>query len=145
MNSEMRRSLDGLIQWYESLCLENVGEVGRYYAIKAHFIDPFNDVLGVPAIEHIFRHMFTQVDAPRFRITDRTEGEDVAVLVWVFSFRSHGRERAITGTSVLRFDEACRVIEHRDFWDPARELYGDIPLLGAILRWIARRLSAVGH
>jgi hypothetical protein len=33
---------------------------------------------------------------------------------------------------------------HRDYWDAAGELYAQLPLLGALMRWLQRRLRATG-
>jgi steroid delta-isomerase len=35
-----------------------------------------------------------------------------------------------------------RVVYHRDYWDAAGELYERIPLLGALMRGVRRRLRA---
>ena len=31
---------------------------------------------------------------------------------------------------------------HRDYWDAAEELYEKLPLLGALMRWLKRRVNA---
>jgi hypothetical protein len=33
------------------------------------------------------------------------------------------------------------VSEHRDYWDAAEELYEQIPVLGAVMRWLKRRAN----
>ena len=134
-------SLDALIAWYENLRPETVAEAVRFYAGDAYFRDPFNEVRGVAAIERIFRHMFVQVDAPRFLVTSRFAGEDGAMLLWDFHFRTRGigaQAMCITGASHLRFDAAGRVAEHRDYWDAAGELYARLPLIGAPMRLLLR-------
>ena len=136
--------LDGLIAWYENLSPETVVEAGRFYASDARFKDPFNEVRGIGAIEHIFRHMFVQVEEPRFVVTGRFSGEDGAMLLWEFHFRTRGlgaQALCVKGASHLRFDAAGRVAEHRDYWDAAAQVYAELPLLGAVLRWLRRRLG----
>jgi steroid delta-isomerase len=134
------RRLDQLIAWYQSLRPESVAEVARFYAADAWFKDPFNEVRGVAAIERIFRHMFVQVDEPRFVVTGRFSGEggdDGAMLLWEFHFRTRGlgaQTLCVKGASHLRFDAAGYVAEHRDYWDAAGELYARLPLLGALMR-----------
>lgn len=133
--------LDDLIDWYETLRPDTVAQLGRHYAADARFSDPFNDVRGVAAIEGIFRHMFDQVDDPRFRVTGRFAGEDGVMVLWDFDFRTRGlgaRALRIAGASHLRFDVTGLVAEHRDYWDAASGLYARLPLIGAPMRLLLR-------
>ena len=134
-------ALEDLIAWYQNLRPETVAEAARYYAGDAQFKDPFNEVRGIAAIERIFRHMFVQVDDPRFVVTARFTGEDGAMLLWEFHFRTRGfgaQAMCVQGASHLRFDAAGRVAEHRDYWDAAGELYARLPLIGAPMRLLLR-------
>ena len=134
-------ALNDLIAWYQNLRPETVADAARHYADDAQFKDPFNDVRGIAAIERIFRHMFVQVDDPRFVVTARFAGEDGAMLLWDFHFRTRGlgaQALCVKGASHLRFDAAGRVAEHRDYWDAAGELYARLPLIGAPMRLLLR-------
>lgn len=137
--------LDALIRWFETLRPDTVSEAAQHYAPDAAFKDPFNEVRGIAAIERIFRHMFVQVQDPRFAVTGRFHGEDGVVLLWEFRFHTRGRgARAICvqGASHLRFDDVGRVAEHRDYWDVAGELYARLPLLGLPVRLLQRMGAA---
>ena len=141
------KALDRLADYFENMRIASVTVMGDYYADDATFKDPFNDVRGLPAIQRIFSHMFTQVGAPRFIVTARMPGVDgEAMLVWEFHFRARFglQEKAhlIHGASHLHFDEAGKVTMHRDYWDAAEELYGKLPLLGSLTRALARKLAA---
>lgn len=130
-----------LIDWFEHLSPETVDRVPEFYAADAEFKDPFNEVRGTDAITHIFRHMFTQVDEPRFVIGSRFSGDDGVMLLWDFHFRTRGRGPqaiCVRGTSHLRFDAAGKVVLHRDYWDVAEELYAKLPVLGALIRGLQR-------
>ncbi|GAA5179384.1 nuclear transport factor 2 family protein [Niveibacterium umoris] len=136
-------ALDGLVAAYEALTVESCGALASLYAPDARFKDPFNEVQGRAAIERIFRHMFEQVDAPRFVVTARFAAVDSAMLTWEFHLRFRGESlaRVIRGASHLRFDAQGRVSEHRDYWDAAEELYAHLPVLGALMRLLRRRLA----
>jgi hypothetical protein len=131
-----------LASFYETLAPESLRRIGDFYAPDARFRDPFNDVVGVAAIERIFAHMFATVDAPRFRVTARFEQEREAMLGWDFHMRLRGHELVIRGVTHLRFDATGRVVLHRDYWDVASELYARLPLVGPLTRWLQRRFSA---
>ena len=130
-----------LIDWFEHLSPATVDRVPDFYAADAEFKDPFNEVRGTDAIAHIFRHMFAQVDEPRFVIGSRFGGEDGVMLLWDFHFRTRGRRPqaiCVRGASHLRFDAAGKVVLHRDYWDAAEELYAKLPLIGPPMRLLRR-------
>jgi hypothetical protein len=131
------QQIDALVAFYESLSATSVARLPEFYAEDAAFKDPFNEVRGVDAIVRIFRHMFVQVAEPRFVVTGRFTGDDGAMLLWEFYFRTHGplaQALCLRGATHLRFDIAGRVILHRDYWDAAEELYAKLPVLGLLMR-----------
>lgn len=130
-----------LIDWFEHLSPQTIDQLPNFYATDAEFKDPFNEVHGTDPIAHIFRHMFTQVDEPRFVIGSRFSGEHGVMLLWDFHFRTKGRRPqaiCVRGASHLRFDDAGKVALHRDYWDAAEELYAKLPLIGALMRGLRR-------
>lgn len=139
-------NLDRLIRFYNEFGEASIARLPEFYAGDAAFKDPFNEVRGVAAIQRIFTHMFTQVDAPRFVITSQVAQADVAMLVWEFRFRvkrwGRGEEQVIKGVSHLQFDAAGKVVYHRDYWDAAEELYEKLPVIGALMRWLRKTFSS---
>lgn len=140
--ADPREALARVVAFYEQLTPASVSQLGQLYAADARFKDPFNEVTGVAAIERIFKHMFVQVEAPRFIVDTALLDGQQAMLGWRFVFRSKGREIEVRGASHVVFDDDGRVSLHRDYWDTAEELYAKLPLLGPLVRWLARRLSA---
>lgn len=138
-------ALDRLRRFFETLSLDSVRDIGTIYAADAYFKDPFNEVRGVAAIEHIFRHMFGQVDAPRFVVHEVLAQGSQAFITWDFRFRMKRfdpSEQVIRGASHLRFDAAGLVVFHRDYWDAAEELYEKLPVLGSLMRFLRRRAAS---
>lgn len=131
---------------FENLQPEDLARLGQHYAPDAYFKDPFNEVRGVPAIQKIFAHMFEQLHEPRFVIADRVLQGQQAFLTWRLDFKSKrqasGAVRSIRGATHLILDEKGRITSHRDYWDAAEELYEKLPVLGALMRWLRRRLAA---
>jgi steroid Delta-isomerase len=132
--------------FYETLTPETLVRLDALYANDARFIDPFNDVVGCEAIRRVFAHMFETLDTPRFEVLQSVTEGDECFLLWNLRFRRNRRTRdeVIHGATHLRFAADGRVQWHRDHWDPARELYEGLPILGLVLRWLRRRLSAGG-
>jgi steroid Delta-isomerase len=134
-----------VIAGYEGLSPQTLAQLEALYAQDARFKDPFNEVRGRPAIGAVFAHMFRQVHAPRFVVHAALAQGDTALLTWTMHYRRSARsrrEQAIRGCTELRFDADGLVVLHRDYWDAAEELYEAVPILGALLRAIKRRLSA---
>lgn len=131
-----------LIEWFETLSPQSVDRLRDFYAADAEFKDPFNEVRGTDAIAHIFRHMFTQVDEPRFVIGNSFSGNDGVMLLWDFHFRTRGplspQSLTVRGATHLRFNAAGKVVLHRDYWDAAEELYARLPLIGSLMRGLQR-------
>jgi len=127
-----------LIAQYESLRPDNLDALVALYARDCRFKDPFNDVSGRAAVKRVFEHMFETVKAPRFVVNDALVEGDQCFLGWDF----HAGDLVIRGASHLRFNAAGLVISHRDYWDAAEELYEKLPVLGALMRLIKRRLRA---
>jgi ketosteroid isomerase-like protein len=135
-----------LKQFFETLSPATIErELEAVYAPDARFKDPFNDVHGAAAIREVFAHMYEQVEAPRFVITEAVCEGDQAFLTWDFRFRLRKRGdggQTIRGATHIQFAPDGRVAAHRDYWDAAEELYEKLPLLGSVMRALKRRVSA---
>lgn len=135
-----------VVAFFEHLQPAHLDAIDLIYASDAHFKDPFNDVHGVPAIAHIFRHMFDTVIEPRFVVTNQVLQGSQCFLTWDFQFRlprQRGSEpQVIRGASHLVFNPAGCVTLHRDYWDAAEELYEKLPLVGSLMRWMKAKARA---
>jgi steroid Delta-isomerase len=127
-----------LIAFYEQLQPADLARLDRLYTDDCRFKDPFNEVTGREGVRRIFAHMFATVSAPRFVVTRALVEGDQAFLAWDFHFNA----MTVRGASHVRFAACGRVAEHRDYWDAAEELYEKIPVLGALMRLLKRKLRA---
>ncbi len=135
-------AVDRIADFYETLSPAMLDRLDTLYAVDVRFKDPFNEVVGVASIRRIFEHMFAKVDAPRFIVTRRIVQADQAMLGWDFHLRLRGRDIVVRGVTHLSFDVDIRVALHRDYWDPAEDLYAQLPLIGTLMRVLRRKLSA---
>jgi ketosteroid isomerase-like protein len=140
---DRERRTAAVVQFFETLKLVSLAGLDRVYTEDARFKDPFNDVQGMPAIRAVFEHMFATLIDPRFTVLDAVTEGDQAFLTWDFSFRRRrgGAALRIHGATHLRFAADGRVALHRDYWDAAEELYAKLPVLGALMRWLQKRLA----
>ena len=131
-----------VVDFFETLSPAALPRLSELYAADARFVDPFNDVQGTAAVERIFSHMFAQLQQPRFVVLTAEAQGDAAFLTWDFLFHRGAQQQRIHGATRLLFDPQGRVRLHRDYWDAAHELYEHLPVLGALMRWLRRRLAA---
>ncbi|MCU0919635.1 MAG: nuclear transport factor 2 family protein [Burkholderiaceae bacterium] len=133
-----------IVEVFERLQPADVERLGEIYSADARFKDPFNEVQGVAPIQQVFRHMFKALREPRFVIRDAVCDGDQCFLGWDFLFRMRrfrSDEQCIRGATHLRLSADGRIVEHRDYWDAAEELYEKLPAVGALMRWLKQRAN----
>ena len=134
-----------IVTLFEHLTPAELPRLAAIYSADARFKDPFNEVQGAAAITRIFEHMFSALEAPRFVIHDVVVQGDQCFLGWDFVFRlrrRRGEELLIRGATHLQLTSDGRIAVHRDYWDAAEELYEKLPVVGALMRWLKRRVNA---
>lgn len=141
----MNNVVDRLVETFENLSPQGVEALGAIYASDARFIDPFNDVRGLPEIQRIFRHMYQTLENPRFIITERIAQDRQCFLTWEFRFCftgfKKGQEQCILGGTHLVLNSSGHITSHRDYWDAAGELYEKLPVVGGLMRWLKRKIQ----
>ncbi len=135
------RRVANLVTLFETLRPADVAQLGDYYTVDTYFKDPFNELKGLDGVQGVFRHMFSALIDPRFKVHDVLVQGDQCFLTWDFRFRFQAgeAEQTVRGASHLHLDAEGKVSSHRDYWDPAEELYEKLPVLGSLMRWLKRR------
>jgi ketosteroid isomerase-like protein len=135
-------------RFFSEMTPAHLARLGEVYSADAWFKDPFNEVQGLDAVRGIFQHMYDSLNQPRFIVTTRVVQGRQCFLTWdfVFGLRGQSTEITVRGASHLWLapgtDGHWRITRHRDYWDVAEELYEKLPLLGALMRWLKRRVNA---
>lgn len=130
------------IDAFESLTPSTLQPLEDCFAEDARFVDPFNDVQGRRAVRTVFEHMFASCEDPRFVVDECLVEDKLAYLRWQFSFGNPASRRLVEGVSRVQFSPDGQVVEHRDYWDPASQIYENLPLLGSLFRALRKRLAA---
>jgi predicted heme/steroid binding protein len=139
-------TVNNIVTYFETLTEKSVSRLPEYYAEDAYFKDPFNEVRGVKHIQHIFAHMYIALDKPCFVITSQIIQDQACFMVWDFKFymKSYDKstEQTIRGGSHLILNDDGKIVSHRDYWDAAEELYEKLPMVGALMRWLKKRVNS---
>ncbi|WP_410474723.1 nuclear transport factor 2 family protein [Guyparkeria sp. TX1] len=137
-------ALERYVAVMEGLRVDHLETLATVYAEQSRFVDPFNDVRGIEAIEAVFAHGFAQCPGMRFVVQARAVDGDRALLRWRMHCDASAHGLSIEGMSELVLGRDGRVVEHVDYWDPAAQLYERVPVLGWLMRCIRRRLAVPG-
>ncbi|HIJ62634.1 MAG TPA: nuclear transport factor 2 family protein [Rhodospirillaceae bacterium] len=128
-------------EFWQTLTPASIPRVRELCAPDVRFADPFNDLVGVDPLQAMLRHMFTTLEQPGFVVEDQAMGHDAGYLRWRFSARLGRHPLVIVGMSEIRFAPDGKVTLHRDHWDAGAQVYGRVPLLGAAIGMVRRRIS----
>jgi hypothetical protein len=146
---DITHALDAYARYWEALTPDSLAGLADHVAPDVRFRDPFNDVRGIDGLRAVLAHMFATTADSRFVVTDRAVGQAAAYMRWRYTFRPKGRPKGargapweIVGMTEITFDAAGRVASHIDHWDAAGQLYERVPVLGALLRLVRRRMAA---
>lgn len=139
-------TLAAYARWYEAIAPERLDEARSLLAPDIRFKDPWNDVRGVDAFLRIHARMFAQVRHPRFAVLHIVQDGRVGYLRWRFDFSDKRGRRAfsVEGMTEIHLDAQDRIVQHIDHFDVAGQIYERVPVLGAVLRAIRRRLADRG-
>ncbi|MBC7602659.1 MAG: nuclear transport factor 2 family protein [Ramlibacter sp.] len=136
---------DRIASFFENFSRADLVRLQDVYTPDAFFKDPFNEMRSVAAIEKIFRHMFETLENPVFVVTSRMSQGRECWLGWDMQFRFKTMQpetpQVIRGASHLTLSDDGRIAAHRDYWDAAEELYEKVPILGAFMRWLKRKIA----
>ncbi|BBP46794.1 hypothetical protein THMIRHAS_21670 [Thiosulfatimonas sediminis] len=119
-------------------------ELAPLLAEDIYFEDPFNQLHGKTRTLQLFAHMFATVQQPKFIVSDCALGNPsmhTAYLYWQFHFVYKGQSQQFDGMSKILINQNGLIYSHIDYWNPAKNLYSKIPVLGWILSKINRKLA----
>lgn len=133
-------ALVAYVQAWERLSPDSLDALDDVTTANVRFVDPFNDVTGRDALKAVLHHMYTTVDSPRFQVLEQAEAPGGGMLRWRFTAKVPVLGTwDVTGMSFVTLDGEGRVTTHTDYWDTGPVLWLRLPVLGAVLRRIARR------
>lgn len=135
-----------LIQAFKALyeCLDetSIAKLDRVYAKGVHFKDPVHDIEGLVALQDYLSAQSQGLTDCRFEYLDELISDNNAYIKWIMRFRHPSlgnRLISVRGVSHLHFSD--QIDFHEDLYDMGALLYEQVPLLGAVTRWLKNRLA----
>ena len=147
----MNTGLERYIEFFESIGTQTPLRPVDVVTADIHFRDPFNDLRGHAQFEGVIDEMCGSLGNLKIIVSHaamldaRIEQQaPIAAIRWDLSgnLRAFGNKFwQVRGYSELDFSPDERVSRHFDYWDAARELYEELPLIGLACRYVRRRLA----
>jgi hypothetical protein len=102
-----------------------------------------HSIHGRLALKNYLKILYTDTPDIQFTYLDDQIAENAATITWRMRF-SHKRLNGggaieLKGVTIIRFTD--RIYFHEDYYDLGAMVYQHIPMLGALIRHINRRLS----
>lgn len=114
------------------------------YAPEVWFNDTLKSIRGVDALEHYLVETARAVDSCKVDIDEVVPTANGVYVRWRmhigFKKFRRGTVQSSIGVTLLRFDKEGRVAYHQDYWDSGANLFEKVPVLGAGIRAVKRRL-----
>ncbi|WP_047285330.1 MULTISPECIES: nuclear transport factor 2 family protein [Pseudomonas] len=137
--------LDNFARQFAALDRHNLDRLGQLYSDDIQFTDPLHEVQGLAQLRGYFAELYANVRELRFEFHGSDLcADDQGYLRWTMSYRhprlNGGALIQVAGCTYLQWRDA-RVYRHRDYFDAGALLYEHLPLLGAMIAWLKRRLG----
>ena len=131
--------------FYQTLDLESLQGLGQIYHSNVTFADPVAVHQGRLALDAYFRKLLRGCEQCSFVIRDQIFGDSQGFVNWTMTFSSPrlngGQPIDVDGSSVLAIRDD-RIEFQRDYYDMGAMVYEQLPILGAIVRYIRGRMAA---
>jgi len=114
------------------------------YAPEAWFNDTLKSIRGVDALEHYLVDTARAVESCKVDVDEVVASPNGVYVRWRMHIRfkkfRRGETHSSIGVTLLRFDKDGLVAYHQDYWDSGANLFEKIPVIGAGIRAVKRRL-----
>lgn len=134
------------IDFYRDLGLHSIDKLEGIYHQNVKFVDPVGEHNGLEQVKHYFSHLLTSTQSCEFVVTTLLSKDDTALARWQMKMRhpkiGNGEEVVLDGVSELIIVNG-RIKQQTDFYDMGTMIYEHLPILGALVRFIKRKMQNI--
>jgi limonene-1,2-epoxide hydrolase len=129
-----------IAEFFNKATYENMDQVcSDFYDPEIVFQDPLVKITSRSDLINYYKNLYKNLEEIKFIPLSKTNQDDMHVLEWRMDLRhkslKSGELVSLNGVSVVRFKEG-KAIYHRDYFDVSEMLHDNIPVVGAISRFI---------
>lgn len=141
MNLEER-----IIQAFNKYTGKNHEILDDFYAPDVHFIDPVTNIFGLERLTLYYIKTYKNVESIKFNFTDFIEDKNKLFAQWTMTLQVKGLNSnspfEVEGASLFEFNSENKVVYHRDYVDLGAMIYERLPVIGALIQLIKRKLHS---
>ena len=109
------------------------------YAEDVVFIDPTQEKRGIESYILAQDGLMQRCDDVFLETESVAINNDVAFVEWRMGLKIKGIEFIYPGATRLRFNDAGKILHHRDYFDFVGPTFEPVPVLGGFVRWLYKR------
>ena len=111
----------------------------EFYNENVIFLDPTQEIEGLDSYIKAQEKLVQRCDDVFLETHAISISGNCGFIEWTMGLKIKGIEFIYDGTTRLIFDKEGKVKEHRDYFDFCSGTFGNIPIIGAFLRWLYSR------
>ena len=115
------------------------GQWKAVYAEDVVFIDPTQEKRGIKSYIRAQDGLMQRCDDVFLETESVAINNDVAFVEWRMGLKIKGIEFIYPGATRLRFNDAGKILHHRDYFDFVGPTFEPVPVLGGFVRWLYKR------
>ncbi|MGB9097011.1 nuclear transport factor 2 family protein [Erwinia sp.] len=139
-----QETLARLVAFYQTLETSKLSQLQDIYHSDICLADPVGEHRGLTVVENYFSSLLKNLRYCRFEVSRTHHFDDNALLIWrmIYAHPSlqRGAEQSLEGSSYLQFRDD-KISYQRDYYDMGAMLYEKIPVLGAVIKQLKKRLK----
>ncbi|WP_421846463.1 nuclear transport factor 2 family protein [Marinomonas sp.] len=135
-----------LIERFKAFYLDvkhpQLDKIDDVYTEDVLFKDPVHELRGAENLHAYLSEMCVNVHSGRFEYLDQIVSENTAYIKWNMHFKHPklgNQTITVRGISQVQFNE--RIYFHEDVYDLGQLIYEHVPLLGAVVKGLKKRLA----
>jgi steroid Delta-isomerase len=136
-------SMTAVAGLYNNMTPAKLEQLGDIYGPGVEFRDPIHDATGLAQLRNVLAVRFKQLAGASVNVVDAHGDDRTGFLLWSVKYHHRGESREIHGTSHFKFANDGRISEQRDHWDASFVVYGELPVLGWLMKMVKRKAQVI--
>jgi esterase/lipase superfamily enzyme len=128
--------------FYQDVRHPQLDRIDDVYTEDVWFKDPVHELRGAEKLHSYLSTMCVNVHSGHFEYLDQVVSDNTAYIKWNMHFKHPklgNKTITVRGVSQVQFNE--RIYYHEDIYDLGELIYEHVPLLGAIVKGLKKRLA----
>ena len=141
---DVPHALERFRHFYDEFSPAWIARLEELYAPGFSFRDPFHEVHGEFAtLRKYFQRVLESLAVTKFHVEDVATGSDGSYVRWRWEWKRKDTDdlKTVPGVTHLRFDPSGKITHHQDLFDAAQGFYEALPIVGAALRAVRKRVA----